>query len=160
MTAAIRHYFAYSTFIHPQETARSLPGAKVLATGRAANTRFMFSHSPHSPLVGQCHLSDREDAFGYETWGLVCELPDEMLHRLAYNGYEKTSLTVHGSDGKPYDCFTIRLVQPGHALRVADWKFALIEEGARHHRFPASYLDYLRKTFEQAAPLERQPPRP
>ena len=108
------YYFAYCTWINAPEIKRYMPKCRKITKAYAANYRLEFHAAAGREDRGWCHLNGLPDAWGEKALGLVFEddgLTDD------YDDFERFAITVHGDDGKSYDCWTYRMTTPGKPMR-------------------------------------------
>ena len=117
------HYFAYCTWLHDAELRRFFPEAKLLTKGYAANHRLQFHAAGERTDRGWCHFNSSADAWGNKCLGLVFEHPEKHFDE-DYDDFERCAVTVHGDDGKTYDCWTYRMTRPGVADASAEFLLA------------------------------------
>ncbi len=148
------HYFGYCTWLHSLELKRYMPDGVVVTKAHAANRRLEFRTAGERRDRGWCHLSDIGDAWGNSVLGLVVRHPDEHFTE-DYDDFERCFLTVHGEDGKAYDCWTYRLIDPGIAMRPPNYYWDHIPAGMKELGFPEGYVKLVLGTYEAAAPCPR-----
>jgi hypothetical protein len=147
-----RLYFAYCTWLNEPEIRRYMPKARLITKGHAANFRLEFHAAEGRSDRGWCHLSSLPDAWGEKCLGLVFEddgLTDD------YDDFERFALTVHGDDGKAYDCWTYRMTHPGQPMRPPNFYWQHIPDGLEAHRFPRDYIAKVQAVYDAAAPCPR-----
>src|SRR6187397_226481 len=98
-------YFGYCTWLHDVELRRYFPEHRIVTTGYAANHKLEFRAARGREDRGWCHLSDIGDAWGQHALGIVVEHPARHFEE-DYDDFERCFVTVHGDDGKTYDCWT------------------------------------------------------
>ena len=148
------HYFAYCTWLNDPELRRYFPEAKLVTTGYAANHRLQFHAAGERTDRGWCHFNSAADAWGNKCLGVVYEHPEKHFDE-DYDDFERCAVTVHGDDGKFYDCWTYRMTRPGVPMRPPNFYWQHIPDGMKAHGFPQPYVDSVLKTFEDAAPCPR-----
>ena len=148
------HYFAYCTWLNDPELRRFMPEARFVTKAYAANHRLQFHAAGTREDRGWCHLNGTGDAWGNKALGMVFEHSPEHFGE-DYEDFERFSLTVHGDDGKAYDCWTYRMTDPGIAMRPPDFYWQHIPDGLKAHRFPQAYTDAVLATYNKAAPCPR-----
>ena len=148
------HYFAYCTWLHDAELRRFFPEAKLLTKGYAANHRLQFHAAGDRNDRGWCHFNGSADAWGNKCLGLVFEHPEKHFDE-DYEDFERCAVTVHGDDGKAYDCWTYRMTRPGIPMRPPNFYWQHIPDGLAEHGFPKAYVDSVLATYEAAAPCPR-----
>ena len=110
------YYFAYCTWLNDPEIRRFWPDVKAITKGYAANHRLQFHAAADRKDRGWCHLNGVSDAVGVNALGVVFEHEPNQFNE-DYDDFERFFLTVRGDDGKVYDCWTYRLINPGMAMR-------------------------------------------
>lgn len=148
------HYFAYCTWLNPPELARYMPRGEVVCKAAAHNHRLQFHAAAERTDRGWCHLSGLADNKGRNALGLVITDPDNQFQH-DYDDFERFFLTVHGDDGKTYDCWTYRMTHPGKPMRPPNYYWEHIPAGLKHWKFPAAYIAEVLSTYESAAPCPR-----
>jgi hypothetical protein len=144
------HYFAYCTWLNDPELRRFMPEARFVTKAYAANHRLQFHAAGTREDRGWCHLNGTGDAWGNKALGMVFEHSPED-----YEDFERFSLTVHGDDGKAYDCWTYRMTDPGIAMRPPNFYWQHIPDGLTANQFPQAYIDAVLATYNKAAPCPR-----
>lgn len=148
------YYFAYCTWLNDPEIRRYWPDTKAVTPARAANHRLQFHAAGERTDRGWCHLNGVSDAFGNDALGVVFTHTPAQFEQ-DYDDFERFFLTVHGDDGKAYDCWTYRLTKPGVAMRPPTFYWDHIPLGLKQWKFPQSYIDSVLATYEAAAPCPR-----
>lgn len=148
------YYFAYCTWLNPQELARYFPQASFVTKGHAANHRLQFHAADQRSDRGWCHFNSSADAWGNNCLGIVFEHPEHHFEE-DYDDFERCAVTVHGDDGRSYDCWTYRMTRPGVPMRPPNFYWQHIPDGLRHWGFPQDYIDSVLATYDQAAPCPR-----
>lgn len=145
-------YFGYGTFLDDAELDYYLPGAVKVARARAANKILAFHAHEGMKNRGYCHLSDRIDAMGGFTWGILARHDERYF--VDYDGFERCFLTVYGDDGGTYDCWTLRMTKPGLAVRPPTYYWDHILSGLKAYNFAPGYTETIVKRYEDALPAE------
>src|SRR5258706_9844536 len=148
------HYFAYCTWLHDVELRRYFPEARLVTRGYAANHRLQFHAAGQRTDRGWCHFNSAGDAWGNRCLGLVYEHPEKHFDE-DYDDFERCSVTVHGDDGKSYDCWTYRMTRPGISMRPPNFYWQHIPDGLHEKGFPQDYIDTVVATYNAAAPCPR-----
>lgn len=148
------YYFGYCTWLHSIEIKRFFPTYTIVTKGYAANHKLEFRTAGARQDRGWCHLADVHEAWGVHCQGLVFEHPDEYFNE-DFDDFDRCFLTVHGDDGKAYDCWTYRLTVPGNPMRPPNFYWQHIPDGLREFNFPEDYINSVLKTYEAAAPCPR-----
>lgn len=148
------YYFAYCTWLNDPEIRRYWPTTKAITKAHAANHRLQFHAAGERTDRGWCHLNGVSDAVGHNALGVVFEHEPHQLNE-DYDDFERFFLTVHGEDGKAYDCWTYRLSKPGVAMRPPNFYWEHIPTGLAAWKFPAAYIASVQATFDAAAPCPR-----
>ena len=148
------HYFAYCTWLNDAELRRYFPEARLVTKAHAANHRLQFHAAGDRNDRGWCHLNGTGAAWGNKALGVV--FVHEPHHFTEdYDDFERFFLTVHGEDGKSYDCWTYRMTHPGIAMRPPNFYWQHIPDGMKQWQFPKAYVDSVLATYEAAAPCPR-----
>jgi len=148
------YYFAYCTWLNPPELARYFPKAAFVTKGYAANHRLEFHAADQRADRGWCHFNSSADAWGNDCQGVVFEHPEHHFDE-DYDDFERCAVTVHGDDGKSYDCWTYRMTRPGVPMRPPNFYWQHIPDGLKHWGFPQDYIASVLATYEAAAPCPR-----
>lgn len=148
------YYFAYCTWLNEPELRRYFPEARFVTKGRAANHRLEFHAAGTRNDRGWCHLNSNASAWGNQCLGVVFE-HDERHFEEDYDDFERFAVTVHGDDGRSYDCWTYRMTNPGIAMRPPNFYWEHIPTGLRNFGFPQAYIDSVLATYEAAAACPR-----
>lgn len=149
------YYFAYCTWLHDIEVGRYMPEAKAVTKGHAANHALRFHAAGERTDRGWCHLSSVAPvAWGRKALGVVFE-HDPKYFEEDYDDFERFALTVHGDDGKTYDCWTYRMTSPGQPMRPPNFYWEHIPAGLKQWEFPAEYIEQVQAVFDAAAPCPR-----
>jgi len=148
------YYFAYCTWLNDPEIRRYWPNVKAITKGYAANHRLQFHAAGDRSDRGWCHLNGVSDAHGVNALGVVFQHEPHQFNE-DYDDFERFFLTVHGDDGKAYDCWTYRLSDPGMAMRPPNFYWEHIPTGLKAWQFPAEYIASVQATFDAAAPCPR-----
>ncbi len=143
------HYFAYCTWLRDGELRKYVPEAKYVTKAKAHNRRVEFRASDDRTDRGWCHLAD-VDAWGFDTQGIVYEVDDARL-KDDFDDFDIVAVTVHGDDGKTYDCFTYNLTRPGIPMRPPHYYWRHIPEGLEEQNFPEDYKAKVMEIFDSAA---------
>jgi hypothetical protein len=144
-------YFVYCTYLDEPELRRYAPTAHFVTKAKVVNHKVEFRAVKGRNDRGWCHLSDVGDALGEVVYGLVYTF-SEAESMADFDDFERCFLTVLGDDGKVYDCFTYRLIEPGDAMRPPDYYWQHIPKGAAEWNLPPEYQAKLRKTYDEALP--------
>lgn len=148
------YYFAYCTWLNDPELRRYVPEARLVTKGYAANHRLQFHAAGSRTDRGWCHFNSSASAWGNKCLGVVYEHPERHFEE-DYDDFERCAVTVHGDDGKSYDCWTYRMTNPGAAMRPPDFYWAHIPAGMSNHAFPQAYVASVLATYGAAAPCPR-----
>jgi hypothetical protein len=142
-------YFGYCTFLNRSELERYLPGAEVVAQAYAANHRLEFRGSATRDDRGWCHLEGGPSGSGHRTYGIVAR-HDPSLFDVDHPGFERVFLTVYGTDGQTYDCWTYVMSAPGDHVRPPDDYWADVPLGLEQWDFPSEYVESVMATYRSA----------
>src|SRR5438045_3018233 len=112
-------YFAWCTYLDEELARQRLPGKFEFVTKGTAVGHTLQFRTAGARDRGWCHLSNGPDAVGQITLGIIYEV-GERSRGAGFDHYERMYLTVHGDDGKAYDCYGSRLVTPGAPMRLPD----------------------------------------
>jgi hypothetical protein len=145
------HYFGYCTWLSDAELRKYVPEARLITRATAHNHRVEFRAAGDRQDRGWCHLSNKGDAYGKQTLGLVFEVADSRLNDI-FDDFDIVYLTVHGDDGVAYDCFTYVLSNPGIPVRPPNYYWQHIPDGLKEQSFPADYVNDVMATYQAAAP--------
>jgi hypothetical protein len=103
--------------------------------GYAANHKLEFRTAGTRRDRGWCHLADGREAWGVKALGIIVAHPEVYFHE-DFDDFDRCFLTVHGNDGKVYDCWTYRLTLPGEPIRPPNFYWQHIPDGMRELNFP------------------------
>jgi hypothetical protein len=148
------YYFAYCTWLNDPELRRYAPEARFVTKGYAANHRLEFHAAGSREDRGWCHFNSNAKAWGNKCLGAVFELSEQQFGE-DYEDFERCAVTVHGDDGRTYDCWTYRMTQPGIAMRPPNFYWQHIPDGMKKLGFPDEYVQSVLATYESAAPCPR-----
>jgi hypothetical protein len=141
------YYFGYCTFLWDPERAKWLPEAKLVTQAVAPNHEIQFRLVFEGDDRGQCHITNTIDAYGKSVRGLVFEVDEHHIYD-PFEGFDTIFLTVHGDDGKAYDCYTLRLTNPGEFMKPPRYYWDRIRLGMENSGFPEDYQNAVKKMFE------------
>jgi hypothetical protein len=144
-------YFGYCTFLNRAELERYLPGSEVVAQAYAANHKLEFRGSVTRDDRGWCHLEGGPSGHGHRTYGIVVRHPSEQF-ATDHPGFERVFLTVYGTDGETYDCWTYVMSEPGDHVRPPDDYWADVPLGLEQWDFPPEYVHTVMETYRSARP--------
>lgn len=144
------YYFGYCTYLLDEERVKYIPEAKIITKAKAPNHEIQFRAASGREDRGWCHLADRGSAYGKVAQGMVFEVNDDRVND-DFDDFDIVFLTVHGDDGKAYDCFTYVLQQPGIRMRPPRFYWERVPNGFRQQEFPEEYVQSIEATFEDAA---------
>jgi hypothetical protein len=144
-------YFGYCTFLNRSELERYLPGAEVVAQAYAANHRVEFRGSATRDDRGWCHLEGGPSAFGHRAYGIVVRHAAPHFD-IDYPGFERVFLTVYGTDGETYDCWTYVMSAPSDHVRPPDDYWRDVPLGLEQWDFPPEYVESVKETYRSARP--------
>lgn len=145
------YYFGWCTWLNEPELRRFLPTATFVTKARARNHVIQFHAAGDRTDRGWCHLSNGPVAQDREAQGVVYEVPESEAYEV-YDDFEICFVTVHGDDGKTYDCYTYRMTDPGIPMRPPDYYWDNIPTGLKAWDFPQDYVDQVMAVYEGAAP--------
>lgn len=145
------YYFGYCTFLNEPELRTYLPDAVAITKGYAANHKVEFRGQVDRTDRGWCHINNGPEAKGNTAHGVVFAHPDADFE-VDFPGFERYFLTVHGADGKPYDCWTYRLSHPSDHVRPPDFYWHHVPAGLKAWQFPENVAKALLAEYESAKP--------
>jgi hypothetical protein len=148
------YYFAYCTWLNDPELRRYFPEARQVTQAVARNHRLEFHAAAGRSDRGWCHFNSSAAAWGHDCLGVVFEHPEHHFEE-DYDDFERCAVTVHGDDGKAYDCWTYRMTNPGVAMRPPNFYWEHIPAGMKNHGFPQAYVDQVLAMYEACAPCPR-----
>lgn len=108
-------YFGYGTYLDDDESRNYVPNARKVTTGVAKNRKFVMCAFNGRSDRGYCHITDTVEALGSDVRGIIFEHDPKYFRE--YPGFERFFLTVYGDDGKMYECWSLRMIDPGVAMR-------------------------------------------
>ena len=134
-------YFAYGSFLDPDQISKAAPGSKFLFTAHFPETRLDFVPSADNGVVPTLVKQS-----GHTVWGGVFEIPSgsvESLTRAEKAEGRRPGFDVKAVDreGNKYDCLTFVAVErpDGEHRPDPDYLESMIN-GARHWRLPAGWV--------------------
>lgn len=138
-------YLAYGSNLHPLRLAERVPSARFEAVVSLPEHRLRF-HKIGQDGSGKCNLEASSDP-GSGVLAVVYSLDEAevpMLDRFEGGGYEHRwfEVDIGGEHCSAY----AYVAPPNHcdpALKPFRWYRELVLLGARHHRFPETYLQVL-----------------
>jgi len=136
------HYFAYGSNLHPVRLVERIPSASFVYPVRLPHHRLAFHKQSHDGS-GKCSLV--QTGFANDSvYGAVYRIDPghkPLLDKFEGAGYNVQTITLH-HQGERYDCFTYLADQTyiNNELKPYHWYKALVVHGARHLRFPESYI--------------------
>lgn len=145
-------YFGYGTFLDDSELYYYLPNALKVTNAKAMNKILVFHAHEEREDRGYCHLSDRLDAMGGITWGVLARHDERYF--VDYDGFERCFLTVYGIDGRTYDCWTLRMTEPGVPMRPPTYYWNHILNGLHTYNFAPGYTETVVKRYDDALPAQ------
>lgn len=150
-------YFGYGTFLDDAELLFYLPDAEKITKARAFNKKFVLCAHSGRQDRGYCHLTDKVEALGEVAHGIIVR--HDPKYFIDYEGFERCFLTVYGDDGRMYDCWTLRMISPGVAMRPPNFYWNHIILGLKNSGFPEEYTEKIIELYERAlpCPLEDMP---
>lgn len=144
------YYFAYCTWLSDAELRKYVPEAKFVTKAKAHNWQIQFRAASGREDRGWCHLHNM-NSWGFVTQGMVFEVNDDRVND-DFDDFGIIAITVHGDDGKAYDCFTYDLLQPGIPMRPPNFYWRHVPEGLAEQNFPADYVATVNDIFNKASP--------
>jgi len=141
-------YFAYGSNMHAPRLRERTPSCEPYAVARLPGYRLCFNKRSNDPSdrSGKCNIvvSDSEDA---EVLGVVYrfEVAEKVaLDRAEGDGYAQVSLEVQAAvGGLGVYCYHARDTHVDDSLTPYAWYKELVVQGARGHRLPDHYIDFL-----------------
>jgi hypothetical protein len=143
-------YFGYGTYLDDSELHYYLPGAQKITTARASNHKLLFYAHQGFSNRGYCHLSDKLEAFEETAYGIVVK--HDPKYFVDYEGFERFFLTVYGCDGHIYDCWSLRMTNPGIPVRPPVYYWNHIKNGLLYYDFPNDYTKKVLEVYEKSLP--------
>jgi hypothetical protein len=140
--ATTLHYVAYGSNLHPLRINQRVPSAKVIDVIELPRRQVNF-HKRSIDGSGKCNLSEDPSVSSY---GVLYEF--KAGERAALNrlegfgrGYREAILTLSVQDTlySPYT-YVAESSYINTTLRPYDWYKAFVVQGARHHKFPETYI--------------------
>lgn len=147
----LMYYFGYCTFLNEPELRTYLPEAVAVTKAYAANHKVEFRGQVDNTERGWCHINNGPSARGVTAHGIVFAHP-EVDFEVDFAGFERYFLTVHGADGKAYDCWTYRLSQPSEHVRPPDFYWQHVPAGLNAWSFPEEVSEGLLAEYLAAKP--------
>jgi hypothetical protein len=144
------YYFGYCTYLEEAELRKYLPEARMVTKAVAKNWKIEFRAAGDRCDRGWCHLSNKKTALGKEAQGIVFEVDDGHVND-DFDDFDIVFITVHGADGKAYDCFTYILTQPGIPMRPPNFYWRRIPAGLKEQNFPHEYQAFVQSVYDEAA---------
>ncbi|MBI2756541.1 MAG: gamma-glutamylcyclotransferase [Chloroflexi bacterium] len=144
------YYFGYCTWLSDAELRKYIPEARFVTKATAKNHRVEFRAAGDRRDRGWCHLANKDRALGQETQGIVFDVDDAHLQD-TFEDFDIVYLTVHGADGRAYDCFTYVLSHPGTPMRPPNFYWRHVPHGLEEQDFPAVYRARVLATYNEAA---------
>lgn len=148
------YYFGYCTWLNDPELRRFIPEFTMVTKGYATNHKLRFHASGERNDRGWCHLDDTYTAHGHNALGIVIEHDPRYLEA-DFEDFERVFLTVHGDDGKVYDCWTYRLISPGITMRPPNFYWDHIPVGMKDWNFPVEYINEVQSVYDNSAACPR-----
>ena len=146
------YYFGYCTFLNDEERKKYFPKAKFVTKGYIANHKVKFHAAGNQEDRGWCHIANNDDAWGHKALGLVYQHGPEYFEEADYDDFERCYVTVYGDDGKMYDCWTLRMSDPGKEIRPPNYYWENVPKGLKDWEFPEEYIQLVFKTYDEAMP--------
>jgi hypothetical protein len=148
-------YFAYCTYMDPDLVGQKIRGGCDFVTKGTAVGHTLQFRTAGARDRGWCHISNGPDGEGQVCLGIIYETNDRSRGS-GFDHYERIFLTVHGEDGKTYDCYTSRLVAPGAPMALPDSEWEHVSAGMKRWGFPETYVSYVERLQREAAPSKIQ----
>lgn len=149
------YYFGYCTFLNPVEMKRFFPNGKIVSKGYVQNCSIAFCASGERTDRGWCHLDLTPSAWGKRALGIVIEHGPEQF--VDYPDFKRIAITVHGEDGKVYDCWTWILDNPGMAMKPPKAYWNHVSTGLKHYEFSEEDSKNVIDVYDAAAECPEQP---
>jgi hypothetical protein len=143
------YYFGYCTYLLEAELRKYLPEARRVTRANATNHQIQFRAAGDRTDRGWCHLADT-GTYGETARGIVFEVDDERMKN-EFEDFDIVFLTVEGTDGKAYDCFTYVLSQPGAPMRPPRYYWERVPKGLAEQDFEPEYRAEVQRIFDEAA---------
>lgn len=144
-------YFAYGSNMDPEQIKTRCPGAEYVGIGLLPDHALCF---PRRSSKRNCGVSSVAPLAGHDTWGVIYRLSPGDLASLdanegfrsdrtaTLNSYNRVEVVV-SVDSVPIQMVTyIAVNQESPPLPNAAY-LKHLSDGARRHRLPAAYLEYL-----------------
>lgn len=136
------YYLAYGSNLHPLRLMERVPSARVVDVTELRGKTVTF-HKRSIDRSGKCNLTDRNT---YCSYGVLYEFSADERSALDVaeglgKGYREALLqfTCRGQNYTPFIYLAeSQFIDP--TLKPYHWYRDMVIAGARHHRFPASYL--------------------
>jgi hypothetical protein len=144
MSEGLLYYLAYGSNLHPVRLRERVPSAELLDVVELRHYRLAFQKRGQDGS-SKCNLArtgEESDA----VYGAIYQIDSAHQPTLDHfegkgKGYDDSQLRVE-IHGKEYACFTY-LAQPSyieHNMKPYHWYKTLVVLGAKHLRFPDTYL--------------------
>ena len=140
--------FAYGSNMYTKKLRSSTPSAKVIGRARLLGKR-MVCNKKSKDGSGKANLVDSP---GNVVWGVLYEIDSAELDKLdkAEGSYQRTTLQVLNEQGNTITAEVYISTKVTTDPTPYDWYKNLILQGARKHRLPKDYLEYIKKLPSKA----------
>lgn len=150
-------YFAYGSNLHPVRLESRIGMCQLIGVACLEQAALSF-RKIGLDQSGKCDLIYPQS--GIESvWGVVYRISTEQKtildrHESLGSGYQLLNTEVIDLQQKRHSVFTYQVMPEfiDPQLKPFDWYHELVMQGARHHRFPAEYLQQLK-----SAPFDPDP---
>lgn len=138
------YYFAYGSNLHPQRLVRRVPSATVIDTCAIQGYQLVFNVD-HPDGSGKCNIV-KHDSNEHCVHGVIYQLlaEEKILLDACETNYSDAEIRLECKLGV-INAFTYLAHE--HVLDDSvipyEWYRDLVLHGARHHAFPADYVDKL-----------------
>ncbi len=150
------YYFGWCTWMNPEELHRYWPEARIITKGYVDNWRVEWCSASGRTDRGWCHLDNTPKSWGNRCLGIIVEAPEGCYsEEYDYDDFVRISLTVHGDDGKTYDCWTYTLSRPNIPMRPPYFYWDHMVAGLNAQGFPQEYCEKIVKMYNDAAECPR-----
>lgn len=141
------YYFGYCTFLDPAEMAIYLPDAKAVTKGYVQNSSINFVAIGDKTQVGRCHMDISPKSWGKRTIGVVIEHDEKYC--VDYPEFKRIAVTVHGADGKTYDCWTWVLENPSIPVKQSKEAWNHVTTGLKYYNFSKQECEGVYEAYDK-----------
>ena len=147
--------FAYGSNMYTDRMRSRVPSATVVGPAKLPDKRLVCSKKSKDGS-GKANLADSP---GDPVWGVLYEVDLAELDRLdrAEGGYQRTSLQVWARQGSPVTAEVyVSTELTADPVPYESYK-ELIVAGAREHKLPRDYVEYLEQLPSKPDPSRNKP---